>query len=655
MEKKKESIKQMLQKISNEKDLFKLLDLYKEILNINNTDREIVLQYLKLLKIKNEKEKAQPIEEYKKYINHLPKIEWNNNFSEIIHKNTSSLEKLELVLQKILSLNSLEMNRKNKSEIIVFLYKYINETKIEINNTSPITWENEELYIFFLFKIFMEQLKKKIIFYTRESNFFEIDNEDYKRTRNNILKLEVEFGKKNPKKYSDELKLILENQKLHLESIILCDGNFIKSYLINFNDFLAAIKDTFLNNLSKKKFDTKEDKYIFEYFMFYISNYNFENIPGNIIHVWENSFKILDSNQKQVIYENYKVKKNPKEFSIDKGNLKIVFSSLKKIEIKNIDDYDIESLFDYLIAIGNYNKNEYMKFIKIQKINNNLFVEEIKGNWISFNITIFNSKTIKSLFDSLFLNQDDSILDQDELYIIFDNILYFTFPTDFRGKAEMKIMKIYEYGLLIDLPNKDLSKLISFAFLLKINIHEILGYLNLDYQTYSNIKKEKIYFSPNKDKTLSTDYSKNISDKKYGENIEIKLYGKVIKSFTVKEALFVLNLNNYLCDYDSFRKNFMKCNNEKLKIDIAFQSILEKVFKINFENLREIENNCYSINVNKKFTDKDTYSTKGRHPIGYNIDGIYEDKSDYFEKLIDAMINLDKDIDLLNDPKFFSK
>ena len=87
-----------------------------------------------------------------------------------------------------------------------------------------------------------------------------------------------------------------------------------------------------------------------------------------------------------------------------------------------------------------------MKFIKIQKINNNLFVNEIKRNWISFNITIFNSKTIKSLFDSLSLKQDDSIFDQDELYIILDNILYFIFPTNFEGMTEKKIMRIMNMG-----------------------------------------------------------------------------------------------------------------------------------------------------------------------------------------------------------------
>ena len=85
-----------------------------------------------------------------------------------------------------------------------------------------------------------------------------------------------------------------------------------------------------------------------------------------------------------------------------------------------------------------------MKYIKIPKINNNLFIQKIKKDWIAFNISIFNSKTMKSLFGSLFGKQDDSILNENELYTIFDNIMYFIFPSDFKGITERKIMRIYE-------------------------------------------------------------------------------------------------------------------------------------------------------------------------------------------------------------------
>ena len=448
----------------------------------------------------------------------------------------------------------------------------------------------------------------------------------------------------------------MEKQKNNLYSIILFESKFFRSYLVEFNNYLTIIKDTFLKDLSKKKFDKKEDRYIFEYFMFFISNYDFEYITEEIIHIWKHSFKVLNSDQKNKIYENYRKKRKVKEFSIDNGTLKIVLPTSEKIEIKNIDEYDIKGLFNLLINQHKYKKNECMKYIKIPKINNNLFIQEIKNEWITFNFSIFNSKTIKTLFASIIKEQDDSLLNEGELNTIFDNIMYFTFPTDFKGLTERKIMKIYEYGLLEDIPNEDISKLISFAFLLNINEHEILGHYNIGYQTYNCSKKKEIYYSPKVDKTLSTDYAKNRGDKESGENIEIKLYGRVIKSFTIKEALFVLNLNNYFCDYNTFRKNFMKCNNEKVKIDIVFQTVLERVFRIKIEKIKLNENECFPIdNFIKKYTHKDTYSIKGKHPMWYNIDGIYEDKSKYIEQLIEAYLNLDKSLDLSNEPYFNSK
>jgi len=35
---------------------------------------------------------------------------------------------------------------------------------------------------------------------------------------------------------------------------------------------------------------------------------------------------------------------------------------------------------------------------------------------------------------------------------------------------------------------------------------------------------------------------------------------------TLKEALFILNYNNYMTDYQTFQRNFTKCNEEKLRI-----------------------------------------------------------------------------------------
>ena len=99
-------------------------------------------------------------------------------------------------------------------------------------------------------------------------------------------------------------------------------------------------------------------------------------------------------------------------------------------------------------------------------------------DWIKFNTIIFNSNTIKSLYANLFKNQDNSLLHENELKTILENIVYYTFKTDFKGLANNQTMKIYEYGPLIPLENKEVSKLISLTFFLNLNEQEILVHYN---------------------------------------------------------------------------------------------------------------------------------------------------------------------------------
>ena len=77
--------------------------------------------------------------------------------------------------------------------------------------------------------------------------------------------------------------------------------------------------------------------------------------------------------------------------------------------------------------------------------------------------------------------------------IVLENIVYYTFETDFKGLTIRPTMKIYEYGPLIPLENKEISKVISLAFLLNLNEHEILGHIILPIK-FLVIKKKKICF-----------------------------------------------------------------------------------------------------------------------------------------------------------------
>ena len=281
-----------------------------------------------------------------------------------------------------------------------------------------------------------------------------------------------------------------------------------------------------------------------------------------------------------------------------------------------------------------FDEDEFIKYVKIPKINKHLYIKKIMKEWIEFNITIFNSKTIRDIFDNLFDIQDDSLLCKDELKIIFDNIVFFNFDANFKGMTQRPTMKIYEYGPLIPLENKDVSKLISLAFLLDINEHEILGHYNIGYQLYSTNNKNK-YQSPKIDKNLASDYAREKHFIESGESIEIKLYGRVIVNMTLKEALFILNPKNYEGGLKQFNKKFMKCNEEPIIIEKDFSDLLAK-FNINTKAIPKNKNNVYSIEkFLKKYTDKNTYTIKGKHPIGYNIDGVKIKNLDFITDILD--------------------
>ena len=372
--------------------------------------------------------------------------------------------------------------------------------------------------------------------------------------------------------------------------------------------------------------------------MFYITNYNFENLTDQMLDVWENSFRNLEYSEKLKIVANYYKEYSPFHIKFeDETKIVITPKEFKNpIVVDNIDDYDFKNLLEEIQKKKKFDENEFIKFVKAPKINEHLYIKKIMEEWIKFNTIIFNSNTIKSLYANLFKNQDNSLLHENELKTILENIVYYTFKTDFKGLTNKQTMKIYEYGPLIPLENKEISKLISLAFFLNLNEQEILVHYNIGYQIFRNQEQKKEYDSPKVSNEFLSDYQKNRDDKELGEeiDIEIKLYDREIDSLTLREALFILNPKNYQVDYEKFNENFKKCNKGKINIDQEFSDILKK-FNINAKEIPNNEKNKYIIaKFIKNFTDQNSYIIKGKHPIGYNIDGVNNEGLDRIHRII---------------------
>ena len=106
----------------------KKLKLYQTILKIDNTDNEIIIQYLLLVKqIRglNDKE-PNPVVEIFSYINHFSPEQFNKNFLDITSKKYSSMDKLLLFLQSILGQNWIEATFNERKKFINFFNSTIN-------------------------------------------------------------------------------------------------------------------------------------------------------------------------------------------------------------------------------------------------------------------------------------------------------------------------------------------------------------------------------------------------------------------------------------------------------------------------------------------------------------------------------------------------
>lgn len=652
---KKKLIRQILMSIEATKDNEKKYKLYKDILKVDNTEREIVRQYLLLVKqIRKKTDKEDnPVIQIMSYIHHFPPEQFNKDFIGFGKKENSSMETLLLFLNTILSKDWAKATFEERRDAANFFYKAKIGSKLEIKNTSPITWENDELYIFTLYKKFVTLMIKRMEHYEDNIDYNEMKSTKIIECDQFIKKLEDELkAKEHSEIFIIKTHKLIEEEKQKKKIYALIEGNFFKIYLKKFYSYLYVIQDAYLKKLSTIKFTEEDDKHIFEYFMLFISNYNFENITSAIRDVWKYSFINFDIDKKYKIIEQFKQKDSCVDIQIENDNKLIIKSNnIEKIEINNFDDYLLENLLNDIFNYEKFNEVKCIKYVKITKLYNHLYIKQIFDEWIIFNLTIFNSRTIKSLYDTLFKEQNSSLLEPDELNIVLNNVMFYVFDTDFAGLTNREIMKVYEYGNYENLfniynkdnTNEDILKVIFLALNLLLNFHEILGHFNIGYQKYSfGEEKAENYHSPKIDKNLSSDYTKKRDDKESGENIEIKIFGKIISDITVKEALFILNLSNYnKYNYKSFKNEFMKCNEEEIYIDETFWDYLYNSLKINPNNLLNCENKRFSFNdlIKKTINNIERFKMKSKHPIGYEMDDDFQQKD--YAYLIKIINNLD--------------
>ena len=152
------------------------------------------------------------------------------------------------------------------------------------------------------------------------------------------------------------------------------------------------------------------------------------------------------------------------------------------------------------------------------------------------------------------------------------------------GKADNKIFETLENGIIIEIEFHEFGHIIS----------AVLSYIN------------------NIGSLVNTPRKKNFKINEGGYYIEMALFGKIIKTLKYKEALYILNINNYSKFLDEFRNGFESLKKDDLEIKGPFK----------FLNLNKLESTeIMESSISGRGSNKDYEEAKISIPFKNDIKG----------------------------------
>ena len=620
---KKEKIEILFNKIinNNELNLENKRDKLKELLeNEDNTNEQIILEYLKIEKHLNEKNEKNK-ENLKNFKNLLKKYEFtikrelfNINFKDFLFKEKSSLENFFSFIKLICDYSE-QKDFEKKINIIDNIFSY------NIRNYSvlnPIDYKyNIELYINVLHFNFYENIYHS----------FNI-NEIYKNDDKNKIEQNIKIRKTGLLfNYNNIIDNEINNIEKQLKYINYVYGTF-NNFLLNLSKFLNAVYEKFKYRFFNNNFKDESDILLFSDFLFFLSNFQFDNFNEKYIYIWNDSFFDFSYEEKIKIAEN----NSNNKFKFQINEHKLYFEKKYPIKtnfiINNIDDYSIEPLIEYLRTQTNKPKKFKLdEFLKIDKYSEKIYIKTIWNDWRNFLLKIYSSQIAISLFTSIFYDkQKDSymnhhyFINKEEIELIIDNIRYFIFDSDYFAMVQSKTLAVYMYGGNFNLKTDNLSKLAYLSFNVKNHFHEIIGHLNIRFHYYYYYNKGFDYKSPKPKNPSSYAIGRNGIDS--GEFIEEQLFGENSNNMSLSQMLYILDEKNYEKKIDTFSKEYKWCKKNIYKVSKECNDFL---YNLGI-NIEEINVNYY--NENYTFTQRskylNTYIFTYHHLCNYReLDDIY--------------------------------
>lgn len=614
------------------------INLYKNILSLDNTKEKYVLDYLLCIKrmVGNKEYKNVDYEnEVTKYEICLSEENYQTNFKEISRTNARKkiLEFFDFI--KNCSFNTDEEKIILISRLSYFLHKLNNS----FNNTKMVTWQNEELYLNYLYKFLINSICNLIAYFNTEymsGNLLE--DEEYKKI-NEKFGIEI----KNNKETKNSTFSSINYLKNKLFIYFLSKEKFF-DYIKIMKSFLKKVDKSFNEKFKDLAFKDMKDKLLFEDYINFLSTYKFENYE--YVPFWMESFVPLNLDKKKEIINEYnknncEFEDNDINFELSQDGAKLKISDDTNCFSIDIDKYVLtklknEARYDSLEIL----KRKINQYIKPNYYQEELFVCKTKDHWKKLLIKIFQSKVYKQARDSIFTQPQIDFFKIDNIISeIIDNLKFFVYNTSFLGNTNKDRTNIYEYGNYnVNIENKSISLLIFYGFHVIINLHEIGAHLYIKYQNYFSLNENSCSPKLNSENLDLYSPSAIKRRKESVEQLEIELFGNIKNELTIKEALFILNKDNYELSKIEFKEKFLNCNSKSLKdlIDTNLKQFLSNL-GINSLELKENDKTVYKYPFDRganfhKYSNINT--NRARHPLCFYYDDTNFIKDFFFQNFV---------------------
>lgn len=617
-------IQQKLKLLEITENIDKKIQLYKDIVNLDNTKENYILEYIKFIKnISESDKKYEPlfISELEKFHVCLSDENYNKYFCNVMKRKNAAM-KIQDYIEMVKNAHDLD-NLEDKKAKLKFLDNFNElleaEKKIDFKINKRLTWENKELYLYSLY-IFLINSMGNII------EFFEDDNSEIE----SISKLpEYKYYENLLQKETDNTKI--EKLKQNLKTINFIEGNFFKSYLVNYRFFLENLDNNFKVKFGNFELKDKSDQLLLEDYIQFLSCYLFDGGEDELIIYWNETFVPLTLKEKENLFNNFNQFLNiniKKKISLlnEGKTLKKINSTKNNIEINDLDKYSFYLLTKAFIndIKNNNDKDWYLdKYLKPNNYENNLFVYKNEV-WKNLLLNIFKSKTYKDINYSFFQKKITNYFSVNSVIMnILNEIRFFTYKCQFYGSTNNFNCRIYINGIYNNNKNRSASLLIYYAYLIISCLHEIGGHLNMRYQYFFSLDEN--YDSPriqNSEKQYYTEYGLS-REKESGETLEIRLFGKKINTITINEALYILNLKNYEQDAKNFQINFKNCNDIK-RIDLIDESLKKILIGLDIKINDIINEKNISLPIPNSIKENKIFMLDGEnvhHPLQFYYQG----------------------------------